>query len=60
MIDDCCKVKTTSFSELQEQIISNISKWDVSNVQYIDSMFQNSKFNEDISKWNVKDKSVLY
>ena len=31
----------------------NISKWDVSNVEKMESMFFNSKFNQDISNWNI-------
>ena len=31
----------------------DISKWDVSNVQYMENMFSCSKFNGDISKWDT-------
>lgn len=31
----------------------DISGWDVSNVEYMDSMFQGTKFDGDISKWDV-------
>ena len=31
----------------------DISKWDVSNVKYMNGMFCNSAFNGDISKWDV-------
>ena len=42
----------------------DISKWDVSNVYYMNSMFRgNESFNGDISKWNVsnvKDMSIMF
>ena len=31
----------------------DISKWDVSNVEDMTSMFSDSAFNQDISMWNV-------
>ena len=31
----------------------NISKWNVSQVKYMNSMFADSVFNQDISHWNV-------
>ena len=31
----------------------DISKWDVSNVQYMDYMFAYTEFNGDISNWDV-------
>ena len=31
----------------------DISKWDVSNVNNMDSMFRDSEFNGDISKWEL-------
>lgn len=31
----------------------DISKWDVSNVENMNSMFEESSFNGDISKWDV-------
>jgi surface protein len=34
----------------------DISKWDVSNVENMESMFAGSKFNSDISTWNVNKK----
>ena len=41
----------------------DISKWDVSNVVYMNYMFSNTKFNGDISKWdvsNVKDMLLMF
>lgn len=31
----------------------DLSKWDVSNVTYMDSIFENSQFQGDVSHWNV-------
>ena len=41
----------------------DISKWDVSNVKSMISMFRNSEFNGDISQWNVskvKDMFIMF
>ena len=35
------------------QFDQDISKWNISNVTYMHSMFQSSQFNQDISKWDV-------
>jgi len=32
---------------------NDISKWDVSNIEYMNYMFSNSEFNQDISDWDV-------
>ena len=38
----------------------DISKWDVSNVKYMRSMFKRSKFDNDISKWHIGSKTDMY
>ena len=37
----------------------DISKWDVSNVKYMDNMFYNSSFTGDISLWVNKPYLIL-
>jgi len=46
-----------------EKFDGDISKWDVSNVENMESMFYNSKFNGDISNWyvfNVKNMNFMF
>ena len=38
----------------------DISKWDVSNVKYMDYMFFGSNFNGNISKWDVSNVTKMY
>jgi surface protein len=37
----------------QSKFNSDISQWDVSNVNDMESMFEYSNFNKDISKWKI-------
>ena len=48
-----CAGEYDNLKELSENGYFDISKWDVSNVEYMYSMFYGSNFNGDISKWNV-------
>ena len=43
-----------------EKFNGDISKWDVSNVTNMRSMFKNSEFNGDISDWNVSNVREMY
>ena len=36
------------------------TEWDVSNVKYMRSMFRQSKFDNDISKWHIGPKTDMY
>jgi surface protein len=38
----------------------DISKWDISNVENMNTMFWNSKFNSDISNWNVSKVEIMW
>ncbi len=37
---------------------NNISNWDLSNIKNMQSMFANSVFNADISKWNISGENL--
>ena len=43
----------------ESQFNRDISKWDVSNVEFMSGMFFESKFNKDISKWKIKKNCVV-
>jgi hypothetical protein len=56
--DDLSKVITTKVFNMGDlfkgkAINGNISGWDVSNVDFMHSMFMDSNFNQDISNWDV-------
>ena len=38
---------------------TDISKWDVSNVKRMRSMFDGSNFNQDISNWKINEDCVV-
>ena len=42
-----------SYMFYRSQFNGDISNWNVSNVEYTESMFFNSKFTDDISKWDL-------
>ncbi len=44
-----------AFNELNSEEVLNLDKWDVSNVESMETMFFDAKkFNQDISKWKTK------
>lgn len=47
--------------ESEYEFNGNVSKWDTSNVEWMDGLFQETAFRGDISKWNVaKVRSMAY
>jgi len=47
-----------SYPAAAEEEYGHISDWDVSNVIYMNALFFNTEFNDDISNWNVS--NVIY
>ena len=50
---DVSLIKDMSYLFYESDFNGDISKWNTSNVIYMDNMFTGSKFNNDISEWNV-------
>ena len=44
--------------EVERKFNGDISKWDVSNVTDMQSMFEKSQFKGDISKWNLSNEDI--
>ena len=53
-IDTSKIIDMTRLFSICNSFTGDISQWDVSNVNFMDSMFMNSRFNGDISGWDVR------